>query len=346
MSYRRLDITKARMHYGDTVRYLYRCGRIVCAGCAKQFGPSAVSESDARLFDFRLSAAGIQFLQLPDKPPQLVDGKYTRIHYYLKDPQQNPGGLAIRRNYENAIKAISGEVVYSDDNVSVMKAMRDGVEVWTEVHASTKVPGRIYFLHIVERTPMAQVITADAMAAAIDKDGFIALDVHFATGKADILPESRPLIDEVVKMLSKRSTLRVGIEGHTDNTGTAADQQDVVRSTRPFGRKCDCGRWSQSEPARSGRSRPGAAGRRQSNRGGPRQKPPCGDRETMKTPCEISFALRQRPIATRYEPLLVVTCLCTCSLERLRVASTWRIRGVKGAGHCRGSRVRKDDGGS
>ena len=108
-----------------------------------------------------------------------------------------------------------------------MKAMRDGVEVWTEVHASTKVPGRIYFLHIVERTPMAQVITADAMAAAIDKDGFIALDVHFATGKADILPESRPLIDEVVKMLSKRSTLRVGIEGHTDNTGTAATNKTL-----------------------------------------------------------------------------------------------------------------------
>jgi outer membrane protein OmpA-like peptidoglycan-associated protein len=155
-------------------------------------------------------------------PAQVIEGKYTRIHYYLKDVKQHPGGLAIRRNYENAIKSAGGEILYSDDNISVMKVRRDGVEVWAEVQASKKVAGRIYFLHIVERTAMEQVITADAMAAAIEKDGFVALDVHFATGKADILPESRPLINEIVTMLSKHSSLRVGVEGHTDNTGSPA----------------------------------------------------------------------------------------------------------------------------
>jgi outer membrane protein OmpA-like peptidoglycan-associated protein len=150
----------------------------------------------------------------------LVEGKYTRIHYYLKDTTQHPGGLAIRRNYENAIKSVGGQVIYSDDNVSVMKAMRNGVEVWVEVHASTKVSGRYYFLHIIEREPMQQVITADAMAAAIGKDGFIALDIHFATGKAEILPESRPIIDEIVSLLKKQPNWRIGVEGHTDNTGT------------------------------------------------------------------------------------------------------------------------------
>ncbi|OGC09458.1 hypothetical protein A2V82_06605 [candidate division KSB1 bacterium RBG_16_48_16] len=112
---------------------------------------------------------------------------------------------------------MGGEVVYSDDNVSIMKATRNGVEVWAEVLAST---GRYYFLHIIEREAMQQVITADAMAAAIDKDGFIALDIHFATGKAEILPESNPIIDEIVSMMKKRPDLRVGVEGHTDITGT------------------------------------------------------------------------------------------------------------------------------
>jgi OOP family OmpA-OmpF porin len=74
---------------------------------------------------------------------------------------------------------------------------------------------------------MQQVITADAMAAAIDKDGFIALDIHFATGKADILPESKPIIEEIVAMLKKRPALRVGIEGHTDNTGTPAGNKTL-----------------------------------------------------------------------------------------------------------------------
>ena len=138
---------------------------------------------------------GFAAYRLRTRPAMTVEGRYTRIHYYLLDPKTHPGGLAIRRNYENAIKAAGGQVVYSDDNVSVMKAVRSGAEVWAEVQASGSHAGRYYFLHIVEKEAMQQVITADAMAAAIDKDGFIALDIHFDTGKAEILPESRPLVD-------------------------------------------------------------------------------------------------------------------------------------------------------
>ncbi len=157
------------------------------------------------------------------RPPQDIEGKYTRIHYLLTDPKNHPGGLAIRRNYENAVASAGGEVLYSDDNIAVMKMSREGAEVWVEMHASKKKSSRVYILHIVERAAMKQVITADAMAAAIEKDGFVALDVHFATGKADVLPESQPLIQEIAAMLSKKhGSMRVGVEGHTDNIGSQA----------------------------------------------------------------------------------------------------------------------------
>jgi hypothetical protein len=97
---------------------------------------------------------GFSSYKFRTRPPQEIEGKYTRIHYYLRDTTQHPGGLAIRRNYENAIKSAGGQVVYSDDNVSVMKATREGVEVWSEIQASTKVAGRYYFLHKIERVPM------------------------------------------------------------------------------------------------------------------------------------------------------------------------------------------------
>lgn len=222
MNYRRID-----------VRFLVPAMAalfLVCGGLTDSHAQDVKSSSDHPLFPNRMPGYSISNYQrqafssysFRTRPAQAIEGKYTRIHYYLKDLKQHPGGLAIRRNYENAIKSAGGEIIYSDDNVSVMKVMRDGVEVWAEVQASTKFAGRIYFLHIVERTAMEQVITADAMAAAIEKDGFVALDVHFATGKADILQESRPLISEIVTMLSKHSSLRVGVEGHTDNTGSPA----------------------------------------------------------------------------------------------------------------------------
>jgi hypothetical protein len=78
---------------------------------------------------------------------------------------------------------------------------RNGVEVWVELYT---INPKDYTMTIIERTPMQQVIKADAMAAALDKEGFIALDIHFATGRAEILPESRPIIDEIVTLLKKR----------------------------------------------------------------------------------------------------------------------------------------------
>jgi outer membrane protein OmpA-like peptidoglycan-associated protein len=80
---------------------------------------------------------------------------------------------------------------------------------------------------IIERVPMKQVIRADAMAAALDKEGFIALDIHFATGKAEILTESRPIIDEIVSLLRNRPNLRIGVEGHTDSTGIPASNKTL-----------------------------------------------------------------------------------------------------------------------
>jgi len=161
------------------------------------------------------------------KPPVDVEGKYTRIGYYLDNAKEHPGGVAIRRNYENALKSIGGQVVHSDSILVVMKATHKGAETWVELIAGSTYSGRYYYLNIVEKTAMAQVITADAMAAEITKNGFIALDVHFATGKADILPDSQPLIGEIAALLKKNSAWKLGVEGHTDNVGTPAANQTL-----------------------------------------------------------------------------------------------------------------------
>ncbi len=43
--------------------------------------------------------------------------------------------------------------------------------------------------------------------------------VHFATGRADVLPDSSELLDQVVQVLKDFPRMRVSIEGHTDSVG-------------------------------------------------------------------------------------------------------------------------------
>jgi OOP family OmpA-OmpF porin len=68
---------------------------------------------------------------------------------------------------------------------------------------------------------MKQDITASDMLEAINKTGSIALQINFETGKSAIKPESQTIVDQIAAMLLSEPALKVSIEGHTDNTGTA-----------------------------------------------------------------------------------------------------------------------------
>lgn len=206
---------------------------LASAAASSQSVQDVKGSSDHPLFPNRMPGytivkyekQGFSSFNFDTKPPQTIEGKYTSIRYHLQDPNQHPGQLAIHRNYENAIKSVGGQRIPSNkDYFTVLKVNRNGVEVWVQV--STYYDND-YILYFIERVPMQQVIKADSMAAAIDKDGFVPLDIHFATGKAEILEESRPIIDEIVLLLKKRPTLRIGIEGHTDNTGDAATNKKL-----------------------------------------------------------------------------------------------------------------------
>jgi outer membrane protein OmpA-like peptidoglycan-associated protein len=59
----------------------------------------------------------------------------------------------------------------------------------------------------------------DALAA---KGRWATQGILFATGKAVVQPESRPVLKEIAKTLEEHGDLRILIEGHTDNVGAAA----------------------------------------------------------------------------------------------------------------------------
>lgn len=54
---------------------------------------------------------------------------------------------------------------------------------------------------------------------------FVLEDCNFETGKADLLPEAFPVLDELVAYLVRKEDERIEIQGHTDNVGTAKSNQ-------------------------------------------------------------------------------------------------------------------------
>jgi outer membrane protein OmpA-like peptidoglycan-associated protein len=58
--------------------------------------------------------------------------------------------------------------------------------------------------------------------ALLKKGRWATQGILFATGKADLQPESRPVLKEIASTMKKYPDLKILIEGHTDNVGAAA----------------------------------------------------------------------------------------------------------------------------
>jgi len=161
---------------------------------------------------------------------------YTR--YGLADSKKEdsaPSVLQVTRNYQNAVKKLGGEILfertYSEGfHASFKRNDKQYYMTFENSHSSTNRPSQGYRVNIIEVAQMAdeiEVVDSDTILHKLEKEGHIALYINFDTGKATIKPESKDIVDEVVTALKAKPKLKVKLEGHTDNVGSAADNKKL-----------------------------------------------------------------------------------------------------------------------
>ena len=150
----------------------------------------------------------------------LIEGTIHWIKYVINRGAKAPSELQIVRNYVNAIQKMGGTTIYESRWQAYFKVEKGGTTTW--VHVKAHSVGTAYNLVFVEKKAMVQEVTAGDMLSALNKQGFVALYINFDTDKATIKPESKPIVDQIVKLLKDNPGLKVGVEGHTDSTGTPA----------------------------------------------------------------------------------------------------------------------------
>ena len=156
-----------------------------------------------------------------------VEGKYWRIEYWLQEGKKKGGPLEIARNYLNAFTSRGGSKVYEDVDAGggtlVAKLPTAGKNIWLQVEISNE--GEVYDLTIVEEAAMTQQVefTAMELAKALNDTGSVALhNIQFDTGKATITSASSSALAPVGELLKNDTSLKLEIQGHTDNVGGAA----------------------------------------------------------------------------------------------------------------------------
>ena len=158
------------------------------------------------------------------------EGRFTYLAYRIAKGTPEESGVAVVRNYENALTKIGGTVVNSDPERWMNgKVVIDGKEVWAQAEKGNG----LIWMRIVEKGAMAQHIVADAASFASDlrTTGHVAVQgIYFDTGKSIVKPESKPALEEVAKLLRGDPALRLWVVGHTDSVGKVDDNQRLAQA--------------------------------------------------------------------------------------------------------------------
>ncbi len=181
--------------------------------------------------DFSVGAAG------QAATVETIEGDTTSIRYFYESIEKQPSPLQLIRNYQNAVKSLGGEVLFerrpsdTDGGETTLKVTTNGKDFWIkvlpEIYSS---PTQSYQLIMTEVAAMAQVVTANELLDELNKNGFITLYINFDTGKSDLKADGLATVKEIATMLRSSPTIKLSVEGHTDNVGNAAANQTLSQA--------------------------------------------------------------------------------------------------------------------
>ncbi|SFE26990.1 OmpA family protein [Chitinophaga sp. CF118] len=181
-----------------------RMPNTVIAGCSKNYDEFAIPTAQ-------------------DKS-ETKEGTKTFIQYAYNNESgvPAPSYFQIVKNFENAVLKIGGKKIYynKDAGLATFFTKSSGKDIWIVVMDMAGQNLGNFELTILEIEGMQQDINASDLLDTINKNGSITLYINFETGKSDIKSESQKTIDQVAEMLRSDHSLKISVEGHTDNAGT------------------------------------------------------------------------------------------------------------------------------
>ena len=191
-----------------------------------------------------------------------VEGRlyHNSMSLITQDKSREYTALEFHRNYENAILALGGakisETQFTRPIVDEVGGLREVNKSWHSapptsgyehysylirsadkeywIHVGTSAAGKTGHIVVLEKKAMTQslgFLDAAAMKTALDADGRVALYINFDTDKSTLRADSQAAIAEIKTLLDSDVGLKVSIEGHTDNTGSA-DRNRQLSSER------------------------------------------------------------------------------------------------------------------
>ncbi|MEJ5053339.1 OmpA family protein [Sphingobacterium sp. MYb382] len=128
---------------------------------------------------------------------------------------------------KDANKGAEGDIGYTGEQIKfyVIRS-KDKGNIYVQFSANNA-SGK---LNVVQEEAFQQTITkvtADDITKDLTEKGKSILYINFDTDKSSISADGKGIVNEIAAALKKNTTLKIAIEGHTDNTGEAAHNKKL-----------------------------------------------------------------------------------------------------------------------
>ena len=160
--------------------------------------------------------------------PTSFEGRVTRTDYGVLEGTP-PGEVKIYRSYLAAVKRLGGQALNNGIDFNDPNALVTGAHIFS-LSAAPKPPIAVlnitnaynYQLTVIEPEAMQEAVTAGQLAEKIKATGVATLHINFDTNKSDLKADGQAAVKQISELLKADPSLRLTIEGHTDNVGSAA----------------------------------------------------------------------------------------------------------------------------
>lgn len=210
----------------------------------KFYPQASVAEYDQKDFD---SADIVTAYKKGAETPAKMDALEGRVTKYTYSHKPNTSLLEIVRQYESAVRAagfitlVAGKgasypglpETNDNDTFGSFRLDRNGkpavyVQVLAAYNGGPDNPeSRVTVLEIREMEQKLEA-NADSWFNEISRTGRVVVyGINFDTGKATLKQESEKVLAEISKLAADHAQLKLRIEGHTDNSGSAASNKKL-----------------------------------------------------------------------------------------------------------------------
>ncbi len=181
-----------------------------------------------------------------------VGGKYYHARIHAKENVEFAATYVVN-NYKKAVEKLGGIEIYSgpltktsnkvlEEDLPYLKDLYDPFaynykqflirtakeNIWIElIHGLN---ADMIDFTVVKEEVMKETISllkASDIQKQLDEKGKAVLYINFDTDKASLKPEGEEAVNEIFLLLEQNKDLKLSIEGHTDNTGSAAHNQSL-----------------------------------------------------------------------------------------------------------------------